>query len=547
MKSLCLLLVLAAGVLFACDADRGPDAGHRGTGDRLIGRTHPETQTAFSLVMKFDDDGLARYVRAVNDRHSRLYRHFLTPAAIGKRYGAPRSAIDEIKRGLRRAGLASVVSFPQRTAIHARGAARIVARYFDTEYGDFVDGAGVVYHAPLRPPRLSADESFRRWVAGVVGLDTRPSVRPASVRGRGLTPLDAATAYNFAPLHARGIDGAGQTIAIASYARFTDDDVRRFDRRFRISGPFPEHVPVAEGVLEAHPEANLDVQVVRAVAPRARILVYEAPNTEAGELLMFDRIAADTRVSLVTLSWGTCDRPVSVERRNGLEQELTAAVARGVSIFVASGDAGAYDCQRTNFADHRLTVNYPADSPNVIAVGGTLLSVRRDGTYLSEVAWEDLLSNAGGGGGVNPVDPRPPWQRARGLPEPDLDRRGVPDISAAASPGSPWLISDRGTWQQMAGTSAAAPFWASSMLLVQQWADQRGAGRICFAARILYELADSAQRFPPFHDVTAGGNRHFRADVGWDYATGLGSPDVWNLARSMVIYLKGRGVKRSCP
>ena len=59
-----------------------------------------------------------------------------------------------------------------------------------------------------------------------------------------------------------------------------------------------------------------------------------------------------------------------------------------------------------------------------------------------------------------------------------------------------------------------------------------------FLAPTLYKLASTKQPFPPFHDVVAGGNRHFDAGPGWDYSTGLGSPDVWNLGRDIVKYLK---------
>jgi kumamolisin len=54
-------------------------------------------------------------------------------------------------------------------------------------------------------------------------------------------------------------------------------------------------------------------------------------------------------------------------------------------------------------------------------------------------------------------------------------------------------------------------------------------------------LYRAAARFPKaFHDVTKGGNRYFNAGPGWDYATGLGSPDVAELAKAIVA-LVGRG------
>ena len=60
----------------------------------------------------------------------------------------------------------------------------------------------------------------------------------------------------------------------------------------------------------------------------------------------------------------------------------------------------------------------------------------------------------------------------------------------------------------------------------------------CFLAPILYRLATTKQTYAAFHDVRVGGNRYYDAGPGWDYATGLGSPDVWNLARDLVTFLK---------
>ena len=87
-------------------------------------------------------------------------------------------------------------------------------------------------------------------------------------------------------------------------------------------------------------------------------------------------------------------------------------------------------------------------------------------------------------------------------------------------------------------SSAAAPFWAASMLVAQQYLRQQGISKRCFLAPILYRLGTTKQPFPPFHDVVLGGNRYYDAKPGWDYATGLGSPDLWNLTRDLAAYLR---------
>jgi kumamolisin len=100
------------------------------------------------------------------------------------------------------------------------------------------------------------------------------------------------------------------------------------------------------------------------------------------------------------------------------------------------------------------------------------------------------------------------------------------------------LVDVSGQQTTMAGTSAAAPFWAAAMALTEQYAHQQGVRTPCFLAPILYQLGSTAQTYPAFHDISFGTNRQYAAKPGWDYATGLGSPDVWNLARDLVTYLR---------
>ena len=124
---------------------------------------------------------------------------------------------------------------------------------------------------------------------------------------------------------------------------------------------------------------------------------------------------------------------------------------------------------------------------------------------------------------------QPPWSRTS---------HPLAGLAAAASPNSGWLVRDYGNWDTVGGTSAAAPFWAASMLLAQQYAAKKGVSKHCFLAPILYRLGTTKQPYAAFHDVRAGGNRYYDARPGWDYATGLGSPDVWNLTRDLTAFLR---------
>jgi kumamolisin len=72
------------------------------------------------------------------------------------------------------------------------------------------------------------------------------------------------------------------------------------------------------------------------------------------------------------------------------------------------------------------------------------------------------------------------------------------------------------------------------MLLIRQYAMVKGIDGLGSVTPTLYRIAADPRPFPAFHDVTRGGNRLYNCTPGWDYATGLGSPDVYNLARDIV-------------
>jgi len=88
-------------------------------------------------------------------------------------------------------------------------------------------------------------------------------------------------------------------------------------------------------------------------------------------------------------------------------------------------------------------------------------------------------------------------------------------------------------WITIGGTSAAAPLWAGSMALINQYLRADGKARVGFANPTLYRLFNVQQAFPAFHDITGGTNLLYSATTGYDLASGLGSPDIYNIARDL--------------
>jgi kumamolisin len=405
---------------------------------------------------------------------------------------------------------------------------------FSTKLVNRIDTHGARYYAPLSRPTIPG--WLHVYVNAVVGLSTRPVLRAADVPAGGLDPQTLGRAYDFAPLRAQGITGRGQTIAVVSFDSFAESDVLSYEGRFGVHGPPVEHVRLNGGTLpgSGQQEVNLDIDTIRAVAPGAQILDYEARQGLVSMADVINQIVADHRARVISTSWGRCDLLVPAGERSADESALAAARAAGITVFAASGDNGAYDCQAEDLSDQRVSVDWPAASANVVSVGGTRLAVRQDGSYLAEYGWEDVLKGDGSGGGLASATPRPGWQIGPGVQNQFSDgQRQLPDVAGPADPASGMVVSSRGGFHQIGGTSAAAPFWAATLILLREYAQRHHAADPGFIAPALYRLAGNPRTASAFHRAIRGGNRRFSVTPGWNYVSGLGSPDVARLAREL--------------
>ena len=257
-------------------------------GDRLIGATPPGMQVTAVVVLRLRQRALDRFLQGLVNPRSPNYEQYGTAASFGRRFGLAGGELARLRRALRRDGLDVIGGYPQRTALRISGTAGDLRRAFGVVLDDWVTATGVRYHAPRHPVTLGAP--FSRWATGIADLNTRPRAVPVDVPSTtpgglmgpdALSPDAAARAYDLLPLVKAGFDGTGQTIAIVSFDKFVDSDIRSFDTHFARSGPAPRHVDVAGGtaVGPGHDETDLDVQVIRGVVPKAQILDYEAPSS----------------------------------------------------------------------------------------------------------------------------------------------------------------------------------------------------------------------------------------------------------------------------
>jgi len=337
-------------------------------------------------------------------------------------------------------------------------------------------------------------------------------------------PSQIATAYNFAPLYKEGIDGSGQTIALVEVDGFDATDLQAFDAAYHLpeARVSQSYVGSPGFHTERGGETTMDLEWAHALAPGAGLHVYYVDNYEKvrqgwRSMASALRLAMREGASTVSISLNACGLGPGYRATSRALRQLVAA---GITTFVSSGDSGAHPGPATN-CGKRIGVAYPTSDPCVISVGGTSLALNPDGTILREVAW-----SLSGGGRVKRLS-RSTWQTAPSIP---TDRyRWAPDVAFVGDPLTGISIYYRGSWEQAGGTSVGAPGWSAAWALIQQRARRSGV-LVGAGPALLYQLANSTGYDQVFHDITRGGNKHYRASQGWDAVTGLGTPNVAALA-----------------
>jgi kumamolisin len=408
------------------------------------------------------------------------------------------------------------------------------------------DGSGDVQHR-YRTGSLSVPARLSGVITAVLGLDDRPQARPQFRRGQSFgarTTADqedgqgAVPAASGGPLTApqvasfyqfpAGTDGTGQTVAIIELGGgYTASDLSTYFSGLGLPVPSVTAVGVEGGANSpgqaADGEVELDIEVVGGVAPGAVQVVYFGTNTDQGFIdAISQAVHATPSPIAVSISWGQSEDQWSAQSRTAMDQAFADAAALGVTVTVAAGDNGSSDDPSEQTQVH---CDFPASSPNALACGGTkLVGNTASFAITSEVVWNELASNEGaGGGGVSDVFPLPAYQANAGVPTPTAggSGRGVPDVAGNADPVTGYLVVVDGQRQPIGGTSAVAPLWAG---LIARLAQATGK-RLGLLQPMLYAGAAPGAAAPGFNDIVQGNNGAYKAGLGWDACTGLGSPN----------------------
>ncbi|HYC81541.1 MAG TPA: protease pro-enzyme activation domain-containing protein, partial [Solirubrobacterales bacterium] len=395
-----------------------------------------------------DPAALARFAAEVSDPRSPRYRDYLGVPEFAQRFGATEAQVAAVRSALLARGLAVGEAGANNLSLPVTATVAEAEAAFGVAIERVRTASGELAIANDGPPALAA--SAAPFVQGVLGLDdlarasragdgggsppasatpagpaalasvaTFPTTGPKPCadalaqqqKEGGYTADEIAAAYGFDQLYVAGNYGAGQTVALLEMEPLLQKDVDAYQECFgtdvevaRVDvngGPGPES--------KEDGESALDVEQLIGLAPEARIVVYQAPNSGADEAAIIAEWVQRNTAKVMSSSWGLCERETGEENRTAVDTLLQEAAAQGQSFFVASGDYGSTDCyekpeegneeeEKEEAEKHFLNVDFPGSDPWATDVGGTRLehpTAQAPIDYL----WNDSVDGGWGAGG----------------------------------------------------------------------------------------------------------------------------------------------------
>ncbi|MDA4115162.1 MAG: S53 family peptidase [Thaumarchaeota archaeon] len=495
-------------------------------GSRVSGKLDPEEGIRVIVVLRPRAPSLElSLVKRLGSQLPRS-RSYPTRSEFSKSFGSTRDELAKVRDFARDNSLKVLEASPAKRSVVLTGTVGqfsaafnvSLSRYVHPERGPYRGRTGPVYLSPELLPLVSA----------VLGLDNRPQarahfrIRPAAAAGVSYTPTQVGSLYDFPS----GEDGSGETLGIIELGGgYSPSDIQTYFSDLGIAPPSVTSVSV-DGASNSPtgdtngPDAEvlLDIEVAGANAPKAKVLVYFAPNTDAGFVDAVEAALHGTQgtPSIISISWGSAESEWTSQGIQALDQSFQDAAALGVTVCAASGDGGSSD----GVTDGLAHVDYPASSQYVLGCGGTNLN-EAAGKITSQIVWDDLPSGGATGGGVSDVFALPSWQAGAGVPSSANPGgrvgRGVPDVSGDADPQTGYTVVVDGQQITVGGTSAVAPLWTGLLTLINQSIGKP----VGYINPLLYQKASASA----FYDVVSGTNGAYDAGPGWDACTGWGSPD----------------------
>jgi len=448
----------------------------------VFGNTPADTPETVSFIMRVSNQSQLQY-NATHSLHS-----FVTVGQFAKTYGASSSTIKALIAYLAKFGISTHV-YPDNIDISTTGTAG--------EYNAALAVTQQQYHVPRIPGRngqrsipaqtvhankqspklpyqiaksvlavlgLTNYSPFTSHTAHVTSNIAQPQAGSADacLALTGLSsacnlPSDFATNYGLNSLYQRGARGAGTTVAIVTLAAVDPGGPQYFwkniakvpasNRTLTVTNI--DGGPGAPSDASGTGETDLDVEQAGSLASSANVIVYQAPNTDAGFADAFFDAASENTADSISASWGESETYLLSAVASGQETPAYEAAfdeafmemaVQGQSGFLSSGDSGAYDAS-ADLGTTNLSVDSSADSPYIVSSGGTTLPLSdtltsSDGSISAPISvtaqrawgwdylWQAVATTngisladaaeaevAGGGGGFSQIEATPAYQQ----------------------------------------------------------------------------------------------------------------------------------------
>jgi len=449
----------------------------------------------------------------LNRTHGNKIAHAETSENISRgkfleHYGANPSDVASVLHYLDTKGFVIQKVNVQARVIKFSGPLDAVCKAFGVKVSYYGDPKTGLVHR-VREGSIFISEELNGLVSGVFGFDDRPiahKIRPHS-ENQSYSPEQVASIYSF-PMTSKG---KGQVIGILELGGgYKDKDLEEYWKKQNLSNVkvIAYDVDGAQSNpsdTESSGEVILDIEVIGAIAPAATVVVFFAPNTDAGYIDCLSTMIHNPtyKINIGSISWGSYESAWTSQSLSAINSFFEDAKALGITFCAASGDNGADD----GAGDGSPHVDFPASNPYVLGCGGTTLT-----SLEQEKVWNESPDGGASGGGFSSIYGTPDYQKSI----PACKMRGVPDVAGNADPETGYETS----LGVIGGTSAVAPLWSALIALLNA---QLGKS-LGFLHTFLYANPSA------FHDITEGNNTYggaqgYSATPGWDACTGLGSPN----------------------
>ncbi|MGA9355965.1 MAG: protease pro-enzyme activation domain-containing protein, partial [Terriglobales bacterium] len=460
--SLAILSILALSTLsFAAAPDRITGAVSAGQTVRLTtgvplrakpqfdqGRVDPSLKmTYLTLLTKptaAQQQAINKLLADQQNPRSASYHKWLTPEQYASRFGLSQNDVKKITTWLQSEGFTVVKTARGRNFIVFNGTAAQVDKTFQTQLHNFKVN-DEIHYANTTPPVIPA--ALSGVVSGFRGFNNFRAKTQAHrakhdytfpVEGGDLfyiAPGDVATMYDLNTLYTNGIDGTGQAIAVIGETDVYLDDLADFRSGFGLSAiscttsntdvitacntsnfayiliPGDEDPGAPDSLGDDLPEADIDLEYSGATARGAQIVYVNAPDPDGNGIYDSMYYAIDNTVApVMTMSYSfPCELAEAYDGTyTADEAEFQMANAEGMTFMNSAGDTGAAECDYGNSeAVYGYALAYPASSPEITGVGGTLIPYNE----YTDSYWG--TANGTNGGSLSQYAPENVWNDAQ--------------------------------------------------------------------------------------------------------------------------------------